>query len=100
MAVPEVIKGQIFPWDVLAATTLMQGKARVEGAGAKAKCNLTLLLCSVAITILSGDKVQEVGTGALRVGFLQDFSSGWLGPEALGLQFCAGFTFPKCPCFG
>lgn len=66
MAVPEVIEGQIFPWGVLAATTLMEGRARVEGAGARAKCNLTLLLCSVAITILSGDKVQEVGAGALR----------------------------------
>ena len=32
VAVPEVIRGQIFPWGVLATTTLMEGRARVEGA--------------------------------------------------------------------
>ena len=39
------------PW-VLASITLVKGRGRNWGAKARAKCELGLLLCSVAITIL------------------------------------------------
>lgn len=44
--------GCIIPLGVLASITLVKGRVGNGGAKARAKCELGLLLCSVAITIL------------------------------------------------
>ena len=43
-----------FPQGVLTALTLLGGGAGDEGAGARARCEPGLPLCSVAITVLLG----------------------------------------------
>ena len=50
----EVSIGPIFPLGVLAATTLVGGKAGDGGARARARCELGLFLSSMAIITLSG----------------------------------------------
>ena len=50
----EMSRGHIFPGGVLAAITLVGGRAGDGGARAKAKCELGLLLCSMAATTLLG----------------------------------------------
>ena len=69
---PEMSTGYIFLWGVLAATTLMGGRAGVGGARARSRCNLGRLLCSLAVTALWG-----AGSGPGR---------GWIrSPEGGGL---------------
>ena len=41
-----------FPQGVLAVITLVEGRAGDGGAGARAKCEPGLLLCSLAVTTL------------------------------------------------
>ena len=60
----EMSMGCVFTWGVLAATTLMGGRAGDGGARAGARCELELLLCSVAITTLSGGGIGDIGVGA------------------------------------
>ena len=50
----EVSMGCIFPWGLLAVTARVGNRSGVEGARARTRCELGLLLCSMAITALSG----------------------------------------------
>ena len=58
----EVSMGHIFPWGVLAATTLLDDMAGDGGVRVRARCEPGLLLCSVAVTTLSAARAE-----ALRV---------------------------------
>ena len=50
----------IFPQGMLAAITLLGGGARDEGTRAGARCELRLLLCSVASTTLLGAELSPM----------------------------------------
>ena len=49
-----VSMGHIFPWDVLAAITLVGGGAEVGEARARTRCEQGLLFCSITVSALSG----------------------------------------------
>ena len=50
----DVNKSQIFPWGLLAPTTLVGDGAGDRRPRARARCKVGLLLCSVATTTISG----------------------------------------------
>lgn len=70
---PEMSMGCIFPWGVLAATTLVGGRAGVRGTRTKARCKSGLFLSLVAVIPLSW-----VGLGAEELE--QELSGNWVSP--------------------
>ena len=88
----EVNTGCIFPQSVLAATTLMGGRAGVGRARARARYKPGFFLCSVDIIALSQGRTQGAGAGALReLGFSQV-----LRQFLLWFGMCCGFRAWSC----